>query len=151
MEDKKLERLKNLLEELKKAQTGGVKASQLTDETKYLMSSVETALNQKNFKFVGDNGFGQGTRPPKIPGYDRIPDFAVDRNGDDRWDMIIEIKSSTDWNQSDEQLKDFWTYSKDNNLDFLIVVSEDLFNEAEKRYASLGFKSYDKYNIVPIG
>lgn len=146
-----LKRLIGLLDQLKKAEAPGIKAEALSPETKKLMELAETAIKAQGFKYIADNGFGPGTRPPKIPGYDRIPDFAVDRNADGLWDMIIEIKSSNDWNCSDEQLNDLHKFCRDRNMDFLIVVTKDIHPKADERYRSMGFFEYAKFNLVPIG
>ncbi len=150
MSDVDIKKLKTILDELKKSNVVGVKGAQLTEETNKLMGAVEGSLKDIGFKFVADNGFGDGIKPPKIPGYDRIPDFAVDRNGDGHWDMIVEIKSSSDWDQSDNQLTDLWTFSRDNGLDFLVVVPKHLYIQASERYKNLGFNGYSKYQVVGV-
>jgi hypothetical protein len=114
------------------------------------MNAVKVAVEGIGFKYVADNGFGDGTRPPKIPGYDRVPDFAIDRNSDGSWDMIIEIKSGGDWNTSDEQLTDFCKFSIANDLDFIIVVPDRIHDQAEQRYRGLGFYKISKFQLVPI-
>lgn len=143
----KYKELLKILEEMKVGESVIVKGK-LRDETKEVMEAVEKVLTDGGFDFLADDGYGpDGTQPPKIPGHDRIPDFVVDRNGDSKWDMIIEVKSSSDWDKSDDQLKDIWKFCKDRDMVFWIVVPKAIVDKAEQRYIGLKFDSYDKFRL----
>ena len=124
-----------------------LEAAALRKETVKLMDLVRETLIEKGWPFL-EHSDRSPQRPPALPDYGRIPDFVVDSDKDDKWDVIIEIKSPADWNQSDDQLTDFYEFCSARGIQLLIVVPDEIYEHAKKRYSGLGFDGYDRYSLV---